>query len=581
MSSNLEIVNKYNTVIQHKVLLADTQNLIGEVGRGSGKTTEMFAPRIVRVSYSMPRSTMLLVAPTYTFIMDTIVPGIITYLGKHYVRGVHYEYGKEPPKHFWQPYTPVGNWKHTISFAWGTVLLWGSLDRPESMIGKNDVHVFVDEFLRIKETEFVERVLPTLRGDREIHGKSQFFGGITGFSSTPNFENDYDWWLEYEKNVNEKALELIEYVAFRVLKADGELINAQIELEECQKTGNSQKIANIEAEISRLTRFISRWNAFLLEKRKEENGQWAYIKGSSFSNLGVLGLDYIKRQYSGSKSNVSKFLLSILGIRPERVKEMFFALFGKHNIFTDSYKYRTDRDGNTLDSEGIQTIAGEFKRSSLDLKHCDPTKPLVMGFDPGNFMSCAIGQERGNDLWFLKDFCVWTPKEHYDLAMEINEFFKYHERKLIRLWCDRAAEKRLSIYANNTKGKTDVAILIRCLEDLGWRVEFMNPNQRTIEYWEHHLLLNVLLGEKEKKTPRIRFCQYECERTISCIYMSPLKRVKDNWVELDKSSEVKLDYEDQQWYSTQLPSAVMYLLFGLYEKYKPAGIKEHFDIPGL
>ena len=234
-NSNIEFIDKYNTVVQHHVLLSDTQNLLGEVGRGSGKTTEMFAPRIVRITYDMPRSTMLLVAPTYTFAMDTIVPGIITYLGKHYTRGIHYEYGKEPPKHFKRPLTPVGSWKHTISFAWGTVLLFGSLDRPESIIGKSVVHVFVDELLRIKETDFVERVFPTLREDREIYGHSHYFGGMTGFSSTPNFENDEDWWTHYEENVNRSALDLIEYIAFRTLKAEGELLNAEVDLEEARK----------------------------------------------------------------------------------------------------------------------------------------------------------------------------------------------------------------------------------------------------------------------------------------------------------------------------------------------------------
>jgi hypothetical protein len=577
MMDSAEIIKKYNTVVQHKVILSDTQNLIGEVGRGSGKTTEMFAPRIVRISYDMPRSTMILAGPTYVFIMDTLIPGIVTYLAEHYQRGWHYEYGKEPPKFFLQPYTPVGNWKHTITFAWGTVILWGSLDRPESMIGKNVVHLLVDEMLRIEEIDFTERVFPALRGNREIFGKSHYFGGITAFSSTPNFENDHDWWLEWEKNVNPEAIKVIEYVAYRTLKAEGELVNAEIELEEARKENKTSKIESIENEIARLTRFINRWHIFLNEKRCEDNGKWTYIKGSSFSNLPILSIDYMKRQFAGTKHNPSKFLLSILGIRPERVKEMFFSFFSKQHIYTDSYKYEKG-PGGFDDTSKI----GEYKRTSADLKYCNPEKPLLMGYDPGNFMSCVFAQERGNDLRVFKNSYCWTPKQHFDMAAQIDEFFRPHTRKYIKLWYDRAGNQRKSIYANNPKGKTDIAILKRCLEDLGWRIELMTPpDQRTIEYWEHKLLLDTLLSEREKKTPHIRICQYECEELISSIYMSPLKREKGNWIELDKSSEVKLDYEDQPWYSTQIPSSLMYLIFGLYEKYKPAGMKENFDIPGL
>lgn len=573
---SIELVNKYCSVIQHKVLLADTQNLIGEVGRGAGKTTEMFAPRIVRISYAMPRSTMLLVAPTYAFIMDTIIPGIITFMGKYYTRGIEYEYGKEPPNHFLRPITPVGRYKHSLCFAWGTTLLWGSLDRPESIVGKNVVHVFADELLRVDETDFVERVVPTLREDRELYGHSHFFGGITGFSSTPNFENDNDWWLNYADNVNQSVIDEIEDLAFDVLQAEGKLLYAENILEDFEKEGNIYKINATTKKIQRLKGFITRQNAKLADKRRSEGGQWAYIKGSSFSNLGILGLDYIKRQFSGARSNFDKFKLSILGIRPERVKEMFFANFGKGHIFKDSYKYNTDSA-----NEVMETV-GERHRNSSDLKYCDSTKPLIFGFDPGNFMSVVVAQEKGNELRVIKNFYVWTPKQHFDMAAEITEFFKPHDRKTIELYYDRAANQRKEIYATNPKGKTDIAIFKRCLEDMGWRVELRTPfDQRTIEYWEHYLLIDVLLTERDKQTPRLRLCQFECEELISSIYMSPIKRQKDSGIELDKSSEKKLDYVDQPWYSTQLPSALMYLLFGKYEKFKPEGMKSSFDIPGL
>jgi len=580
----IEIQEKYYSVIQHEALLADTTNIIGEVGRGSGKTTHMFAPRMVRVSFDMPRSIILLAAPTYTFIMDTIVPGIVSYLAQHYERGIYFEYGKEPPKHFRRPYTAVANWKHTISFAWGTVVQFISLDRPESGIGKNAVHIFVDEMLRMSENEFVERILPTLRENREIFGHSHYFGGITCFSSTPNFENDHDWWLKYAENVNKEATEQIKYVSYCILKAEGKMAQAQQKLQLCLSDPDNAKkefgafsldpiITRCKTEIDEQSTFIKKWSKRLLQKRKEDAGRWYYLKGSSFSNLAVLSLDYFKRVLAGSRSNFDKFKLSILSIRPAKVKEMFFARFAKKHIYKDSYTYKDGFDE--------QTIAGEYKRTSADLKYCDSTKPLILGFDPGNFMSCIVLQEKQNICRILKDFCVWTPRQHFEMAAEINEFFKPHKNKHIKLYYDRAANQRHEKYANNSKGKTDATILKRELEDLGWRVELMNVAQRTIEHWEHFLLFDVLLSERDKRAPKLRFCQFECERLISCIYMSPIKREKGSGIQLDKSSEVKLDYEDQQWWSTQLPSSLMYAIFGMYEKFKPSNMDETPALGGL
>jgi len=162
------VQKKYHTALQIRALCADTKNLFGEAGRGSGKTTYIFAPRILRVSFDMPRSIIMLVGPTYTFLLETIVPEIITYLNTWYQRGIYFEYGKTPPPHFKRPYTEIASWKHTISFAWGTVIQFGSMDRPESFVGKNNVHLVVDELLRIRENDFRERAVPTLRADRSL-----------------------------------------------------------------------------------------------------------------------------------------------------------------------------------------------------------------------------------------------------------------------------------------------------------------------------------------------------------------------------------------------------------------------------
>lgn len=573
-----DLIQKYNNVVQTRALLADTTNLCVEGSRAIGKTTEILAPRMVRMGYSMPHSIILFVTPTYTFAMDTLIPGLTTYLEKHYRRGVHYEINKEPPKHFLRPYAQITSWKNTISLVWGAVFQFGSLDRPESIIGKSVVHICVDELLRIDETDFVERALPTLREDRTIFGNSPFFGGITAMSSTPNFENDTDWWLKWKDNMNQQAIDEILDVSFNVHRKMGELILKENEL---ATTVNNAEAKALEEKILKLRTYIEKWDKRLNYKRREDAYRWYYIKCSSFSNLALLGLDYIKRQLQGSASDFEKFKLSILGIRPNKVREMFFARFAKKHIFKDSYKYLENKEGELIDMQGNFLLGGEYKRTSADLKYCDTLKPLLMGYDPGDFMSCVFAQEKQGTFRALKDFCIWTPKSHFELACEIDTFFKPHKCKQIRLYYDRAGNKRLKQYENNPKGKTDATILKRELEDLGWSVELMNTKQRTIEHWEHYLLLDLLLGERDSRAPKLRFCQFECERLISCIFMSPILREKGSGIQLDKRSEVKLDYDDQQWFSTQLPSALMYLIFGLYEKYRPSKQEETPGLGGL
>ena len=538
-----ELEEKYNSVLQIHALLADTQNLIGEIGRGAGKITEILAPRLVNVSYSLKGSIMLLAGATYTFILETIVPGLITYLARNYTRGVHYEYGKRPPKHFLMPISgEPKRWEHTISFAWGTIVQFVSVDRPESSIGKSASHVFCDEMLRISEVNFMERIRPTLRGNREVFGKSPHFMGITGFSSTPNFETDHDWWLNFERNMDKKRVSEIKYVAHR-LKVSKYLRYKY------QKAGD---IARMEKE----QRFIDKWGAKLNEKRK---GVTYYMKGSSFSNLRILGLDYMKGQYKDSMYNMDKFNLSILGIRPSQVKDRFVSRFGKQHIYEDSYNYtRLHR----------YYVGKDYKKNSRDLKYCDPDKPLIAGWDPGNFMSIVFAQQKARELRIFKNMYVIDPEQHGELALKVHEFFKNHNRKTIYLYYDRAGNQRKQDYKNNPKGETDAQILKTELTKLGWNVRLMSLGKRVIYHWEHHLLYSILFGEKDRDCPRVRICQNECEELISSINMTPVKKT-DGIVEMDKSAERTLEYAEQAFWSPQIFTAASYMLFGLFEKYLP------------
>ncbi|MDR1340727.1 MAG: hypothetical protein LBK58_11845, partial [Prevotellaceae bacterium] len=71
-----EIFNEtYLSIVQILFKLADPTFMYGEVGRGSGKTTHIMAPRLDRVQNSMPGSCLVLGAATYKAIFDNILPG--------------------------------------------------------------------------------------------------------------------------------------------------------------------------------------------------------------------------------------------------------------------------------------------------------------------------------------------------------------------------------------------------------------------------------------------------------------------------------------------------------------------------
>jgi len=543
-------VEKYLSVAQISAKLADPTFLYCELGRGSGKTTHIMGPRLDRVQNAMPGAVILLVAATYRMIFDTILVGLMEYFNDNYERGIYFEIGKQPPPHFRKNNSMITDWKHTVSFINGCVLQFASCDRPESMIGKNAAHLFVDEMLRIPENKFLERVMPALRADRSKFGKSEYFMGISGFTSTPNFETDSDWFLKYEKNMNKDIIQNIQVIAWHI---DQRLY----ELEIARRESDFERIEKLE-------RFIERWSKRLTEVRR---GQTFYLRASSLSNIKILGLDYIQNQIKSLKDK-DMLNTSIFAIRKLKVKDMFFGKFGKEHLFDDGYDYRY-----------IDLIsAGEkIEDSCRNLRYYDKKLPLYAGYDAGPFQSVIFAQRNRKNKEFrvLKNMWVYHPEQQDVLARKIDDFFSVPgARKEIILHYDRAAnqkdpqwKKYYPGYREMGVNDTDTVLLKKELTALGWHVILMFTDQKTIFYQQHYRLLNLLFGKYDCKRDKILIDRNECEALVSSINHSPIKRHEGRTF-LDKSSE-RLPFEEQAYNSTQLASAFMYLLWGEYNRLLP------------
>lgn len=538
----------YYSVAQILCQLADTQHLFCELGRGSGKTTHILAPRLDRVVNSMPGSVMVFAAATYKSIFDNLLPGVIEYLASQYQENMYFCVGKTPPSHFQPCKTWIKDYRHTISFCNGTVVQFVSCDRPESMLGKNAVHLFVDEMIRIPEDKFIERVMPALRGNRAEFGASPYFMGITGTSSTPNFETDEQWFLRYEDDMHPETIQTIQQLAIELNR----LFLKQASVMETISTREKAKISQLQELLNKLRK-----------------GETYYLRASSFSNIKILGIDYILNQIKTIKDE-DTLLTSIFSVRKDRVKDLFFARFGKQHIYYDSYKY--DHLDNIDAREAMQESQTK-KGRARELKHYNPNTPLYIGYDPGVFCSVVCAQRPTNKKEFRVQTQFWHihPEQQIELAQDINNYYEGHKNKYIYLHFDRAANQRDPQWKRGRFGSggdvndTDAILLKRYLERLGWRVQLMSLNQPTIFYSQQLRLVTRLFGESVQGVDKILIDGNECEALISSIYHSPLKRT-DGRIELDKSSEKLLEYKDQAYYSTQIASAFIYLLWGEYAK---------------
>ena len=359
--------------------------------------------------------------------------------------------------------------------------------------------------------------------------------------------NEDDWFERYEDQNNPQLLSEIATVAVHVNKA----VYKRMELLTAQKnTTNPVTLEKIRLELKKYDRQISMWTPRLADMRRNAT---LYIRASSFVNKDILGPKFFKTQLD--TLDMDEFLTAICAVRHKSVVNKFFANYNKEkHQFSDGYIY---------DSIMKLDLKDHFIITARYLKYYDKSAPLYIGYDPGHFSSLVCGQPKkyGKEFRLLKEFFCFYPDEQPELARQVYEFFGRDCRnKRIVLYPDRAGNKRREELEQIT---TDSRALKRELESYGFEVQLMNEGQATIYHWQQFKLMLLLFGDRSNALPHVFIDENECPNLCSAIPLSPRKSTNGR-IELDKSSEVKIPLHRQAGLTTQIPSAFIYLMYGLY-----------------
>ena len=547
----------YQNTAQALATIIDCNKMIFTAGRGTGKTTEITAPRILRVAGAMPRETSIISHSSYVALFSNVIPAVLgkfrqeTPGGRQMLtEGFDYVVGeKDLPPHFKQPRFPVLWPERSIIFANGHVLQAVAVDRADSIAGNSVVHGFFEEMKHSKGEKLKTRIIPAIRTSRigngsEVH-KCHLHGGITGVSDIGRVSLGEDnWFTEYEKEVNEQDIADIITLALYINKA-------QINLQNGVKVQQAHNL-------------IAKWSPLLSKLRKKST---FYMRVSTFVNRDVLGLDYFRTQRE--MLTASEFLSSICSIGDRNRDNLFFELWDEEkHTFDDSYKY------TIIDKLSLKET---FRIDSSHLQYYTPSDKILLGYDPGAFASVVAAQEykKDNSLRILKEFFVYPPLDIADIAQQFNAFFSSAKCRQIDLYYDRAGNKKTA----KREAETDARQMKVELEKYGWRVTLKNLGQGDIYYWQHYQLWKRLLAENERSIPKIRIDANECPNLVSAMYCC--KKVPGSSpIELDKTPEKKVPINLQAGLTPQIPSAMTYLVWGLYEKHFP-GLRNYHNAGGV
>ena len=549
----------YMNSVQLLINVVDANQTFAELARATGKTEGVIVPRMIRVINSMPGELSFMVHKTYVALMTNVWPNIqaafsrpVMVSGKQrplLEYGIDYVVGETRlPSHFRMPRYPISFAKHSVVFRNGAHLQLVASDQPDSVAGRNAVHAFIEEMKHNSGDRLRTRLFPALRGGPAQIRKSPYYGGITGVSDTARVElGEDDWFEEYEKNVDQQLVSEIATVALYVNKTLYKIHSFHQQLKESK---DPVLIENIRLETQKLQHTLKIWEPRLADMRR--NAVF-YARRSTFCNKDILGPKFFKTQLD--TLDIDEFLTSICAIRHKEVTNKFFAAYDRHHHqFSDSYIYDLILK---LDLKDRFILTAHF------LKHYAPQDELYVGYDPGAFSSLVFAQKKdyGRRLDVIKEFTSYEPVPQQDLASQVQQFFGADaENKVIHLYPDRAGNKTRE---ESQRITTDSRLMKELLEQAGFMVVLYNEGQETIYHWQQYKLLLMLFQEQYPSLPIVRIDENECPNLCSAILISPLKSV-DGKIELDKSSEKKESLKHQAGLTTQLPSAFIYLLYGLY-----------------
>lgn len=526
---------RYSNWISTLIDLIKPKNLYLFGGRGVAKSSDIIAKRAIDIIYDMPRASFVFVADTYVHLLTNIIPAVMSGWENRlaFYEDHHFVVDREPPESWPKPYIKTFDFKHSISTFNGCKFFMTSLDRPSSNAGISVVHIFGDEAKYLKQQK-LNKLFPALRGDFRLFGHSHYFMGQTFCSDMADPNNlEYDWMLQMEKNMDRQQI-------LRILQAAIVLNEIAYELFLAERAGaDKQKIYNILMNKERWMERI---------RKIRHNSTFFHIV-STLANIDILTFDYLVNNLQ--TLGWEEFKTVILSIHKTLESgSRFYGALGDKHFYDDGYNY---------DYYDQFSLKSNITQSSSGLRYIQHEKILEAGFDAGNMNSLVFGQEQGGAYRILKNMYVITPDWIRELSDQFLAFFAPHRRKILHLYYDRAANQyRRSKRDFATQIKHDIEY-DRQGRRTGWIVQLMSLGQGNITHAEEFNLMNVMMGEKDKRLPKLLIDKFECKELKSQLECTPVEKARNGEIKKVKKGD-KLPPARLPMESTNMADAFKYLL---------------------
>lgn len=175
----------YMSKRQQEIYYGNARDVRVLAARRFGKTDSVIAPRVYRVSKSLPRSTNAWLGSSRKQLMTRTIPGAMSALQRYFglQEGRHFGFG-QPPKWVPSPIMKPKSWDNTIWFANGAIWQIISLSVIGSANGLSLTSIVADECKFLSKSKIDGEVMPALSGITHPLGDPAFSESNPLYKST-------------------------------------------------------------------------------------------------------------------------------------------------------------------------------------------------------------------------------------------------------------------------------------------------------------------------------------------------------------------------------------------------------------
>lgn len=486
----------------------------GIMGRGTGKTEGIMAPRLEMFFRQLPRGCQVIVGATYTQLLTRTLPGLIYGLEKlGYKNGVHFLIGEKPTEKWirkwnWQgPFRKPLKYEYFISWYNGSGAHLVSQDRTGTSNGITIDGIHGDEAKFLNREKLVRELFPANRGIIHDFKGNPYHHGMSFLSDMP-VGTSGRWLLDMDKEMDKERV--------------NEILTLQIVRYKLLQYGKTTKNRQFHSEAEKQLQIIDDEIRLLRLGVDGKSRLLHYQEASSLENIDALGFDYIKEQLRDS--TLFEFDTQIMNKRPLRLEDGFYPDLVEevHGYFAYDYSH--------LDSIGydFERLLMPDCRRDADLNR---DEPLHISLDYNRRIHpIVVGQVNGNEIRTLKGLDVLYPAKLRDVLKKFCDYYRYHRAKQVYYWYDQTAvgEQRSERICDEVTNYLEAAgwTVVRCY------IGKASTHESRYRMWGH------LLKQTGKYDKIFRYNRDNCEYLALSMYQTQAEQRKDGF---GKNKKPELD----------------------------------------